>query len=228
MTALLSLSSNLIPEHVGVEHATKTHESSDEQLVEAVLRGHTNAFDVLVERHEKRARQLAFSLVKDVNDACDIVQDAFLRAYRKLGEYSRGASFYTWFYRIVYNLSVDFLRKPYRKRVELSHLEPLLGALAPLALPRTPSRLPDELVSGFELLEQISDAFEQLSMHHRNVVLLREVLGMNYGEIAETLGCAKGTVMSRLFHARERLQELLGDVHSEHFDDESGATGNQR
>jgi RNA polymerase sigma-70 factor (ECF subfamily) len=102
-----------------------------------------------------------------------------------------------------------------------------LGALTPLALPRTTSRLPDDLVSGFELLEQISNALEQLSDSHRNVVVLREVMGMNYGEIAETLGCAKGTVMSRLFHARERLQASLSGIHSEHFSDEGGATGNQ-
>lgn len=173
---------------------------------------------------KKKALHLALNVVRDENDARDLVQEAFLRAFRKIYDYSGDSAFYTWFYRIVYNLSVDFLRKPFRRRTSVERLEPILGELAPLALPRAFARTPDDVAYGAEVIERIVLALDELSEPHRVVIVLREIHGMSYGEIAEYLQCAKGTVMSRLFHARQRLQALLGDVHAEHFGDEVRTT----
>jgi RNA polymerase sigma-70 factor (ECF subfamily) len=167
-------------------------------------------------------------LVRDENDANDIVQEAFLRVFRKIEDYAGDASFYTWLYRIVYNLSVDFLRRPYRRRVGLEQLESLLGPFTAQAFPRVNSQRPDDAVHGLELFESITNALAQLSVHHREVIILREVWGMSYGEMAQYLGCARGTVMSRLFHARQRLQILLHDVYAVEFAEEGVRTGNQR
>jgi RNA polymerase sigma-70 factor (ECF subfamily) len=161
-------------------------------------------------------------VVHNENDANDIVQEAFLRVFCKLSGFSGESAFYTWFYRIVYNLAVDFLRRPYRKRVEFDRLETLLGAFTPIALPNKCTTRPDETVEGLELRQRIATALAELSVIHREVVILREVWGMSYEEMAQRLGCAKGTIMSRLHHARRRLQISLRDVYEAEYGVDGG------
>ena len=196
---------------------SRTRYLSDEQIVERVKRGDLSSFGLLVRRHEVRAMQVARTLVRDDTDANDIVQDAFVRAFCRLSDFEGGSAFYTWFYRIIHNLCVDTLRRPYRRRTQIDRLESILGEFAAVALPNTVVQSPDEFVRRSEIAVRIGDAMRRLSQPHREVFLLREILGMSYAEIAVQLGCAKGTVMSRLFHSRQHLQLLLRDLYDEEF-----------
>jgi RNA polymerase sigma-70 factor, ECF subfamily len=172
---------------------------TDEDLVAAARRGDEDAFGELVRRHQRRVVAVAIGILRSPDDARDIVQEAFLRAHRALRDFDGEARFSTWLHRIVINLCIDYARQ---RRPDTVGPEHLAGA------PST-ERDPHEAATDRELRARIHAALEQLTPAHRAVVLLREVEGFSYAEIARALGCAQGTVMSRLFHARRRLQVLL-------------------
>jgi RNA polymerase sigma-70 factor (ECF subfamily) len=177
--------------------------------------GDARRFALIVRRHQARVYRLAFSLVRNESDANDIVQEAFLRVYRKRDAFEGDSAFYTWLYRIVRNLAIDLLRRPYRGRVELEELEAIGAASALSVADALDVRSPDEDLWRRELAAHVRQALALLPNIHREVIVLRELLGMSYGEIAARLGCAQGTVMSRLFHARRRLKASLQTVYSD-------------
>jgi RNA polymerase sigma-70 factor, ECF subfamily len=190
-------------------------DSSDEQLVAEFQRGSSAAFQTLYCRHYCKARTLALSLTRDDNDAREVVQEAFIRVLCKGYRFEGQAAFYTWLYRIVYNLAIDRMRRPYRKRVPIEQAQELLRDLAPLGLPAIEGTDPFEACSTMQTLRRIIDTIQRLPTHHRDVIVMRELYGMSYSEIAGALGCSKGTIMSRLFHARRRLQGLLRSLREE-------------
>jgi RNA polymerase sigma-70 factor (ECF subfamily) len=147
--------------------------------------------------------------VHDPDDARDICQEAFLKAHKNLATFEGGAQFFTWLYRIVTNLCIDHLRKKRGQQVEFddaqSHSEPDEGGIAPHRTGFDPARA----LSDKELREHISAALAQLSPSHRAVLVMREVEGLSYQEMADALGCSIGTIMSRLFHARKKMQTML-------------------
>lgn len=145
-------------------------------------------------------------------DAEEVVQEALLKAYRKLDRFRGGSKFYTWLYRIVYNEAIDRVRKAGRNRAvdyddAIGRHEEADGA-SELMPPRMDAN-PDVVQKRRELKEQMEAALAQLSEPHQAVIVLREVKGLTYEEIAEVVGCPKGTVMSRLHHARKHMQALL-------------------
>jgi RNA polymerase sigma-70 factor (ECF subfamily) len=174
--------------------------------------GDTGAFSALVIRHQPRALALATSLVRDENDASEIVQEAFLRAYRNLHRFAGDSSFFTWLYRIVSNLCIDFLRRPQRRDGEC--IDPLLAdECGELMVNLESSQSPfDELVNK-ELQQNIARCLRRLPPYHRGVIEMRELRGMSYEEMARAMGVSKGTIMSRLFHARQKLQRSLRECH---------------
>ena len=184
----------------------------DSDLVARCRSGDQQAFRTLVDRHGRGAFQLARRLVGGDEDAEDVVQEAFLKAYRSLDRFRGGSAFYTWFYRIVYNVSIDRIRK--LRRVRTVDYDDTIGrgedagGGADLLPPRLDSD-PARVQARRELKDQMEAALEQLSEDHRAVIVLREVRGLSYAEIAEVVGCPKGTVMSRLHHARKKMQALL-------------------
>jgi RNA polymerase sigma-70 factor (ECF subfamily) len=179
----------------------------DRELIERAQRGDTPAFAELVARHQRRAFSIAFGLVRDEEDASEIVQEAFLRVYRGLEGFNGAASFFTWLYRIVKNLSIDLMRRPAWQR-ELS--DELAGEQADaLFLARLADTDPEDSLRRQELASVVGDAIDALPSYHRAVILLREVEGMSYEEMAVAAGVSKGTIMSRLFHARKKLQRAL-------------------
>jgi RNA polymerase sigma-70 factor (ECF subfamily) len=181
------------------------------------LRGDTRGFAQIMRHHQSKVYQLALSLVRNESDARDIVQEAFLRVYRKRDTFDGDSAFYTWLYRIVHNLAIDLLRKPHRSRVAFEPFDSL-GVPGELSvLSSGDIRLPDDDVWRKELAERVRLALESLSNIHREVIVQRELLGMSYAEMATRLGCAKGTVMSRLFHARRRLKISLQAIYEEAF-----------
>jgi RNA polymerase sigma-70 factor (ECF subfamily) len=190
----------------------------DRGLIEAAQRGDSAAFRKLVERHQRRAFAIALGMVRDENDAKDLVQEAFLRVYRGLDKFQGGSSFFTWFYRIVTNLAIDFMRKPGRKETEHDDARAQLDAADEADFPfvsRIDGAEPLDVVHRQELGARLRAALDALPPYHRGVVLMREVEGMSYEEMAEAMKVSKGTIMSRLFHARQKLQRALADCYEE-------------
>jgi RNA polymerase sigma-70 factor (ECF subfamily) len=169
-----------------------------------------------VQRHQRRAFAIAVSLVRDENDAREIVQEAFLRVYRNLERFKGSSSFFTWLYRIVTNLAIDLMRKPARREAELfdnPHIAEEAEAFPFVS--RIDGADPLDTIRRRELSERIQHELEALPPYHRAVIIMREVEGMSYQQMAEAMQVSKGTIMSRLFHARQKLQRALADCYDE-------------
>ncbi len=197
-----------------VGDAGDEHRRAEAELVERCRQGDQRAFRTLVERYQRKVFSLAFGLLKDPDEARDISQEAFLKAHRHIGSFQGTASFYTWLYRITVNLCIDRKRKVGRgSEVELderlSHRQ--VGSPADVLSAQKLSFNPQRVAQSSELRHRILEALAQLSEQHRAVLVLREVEGLSYKEIADSMDCPEGTVMSRLFHARRQMQQLLSD-----------------
>ena len=186
----------------------------DLDLVARSQAGDTSAFNELVTRYRSRAFSMIYQMTRNEQDAWDLAQDGFVKAWKSIGRFRGQSSFYTWLYRILMNVTIDSLR---RKRIAsgtefddaigLRQIEP--GAAT---APR-PEMQPAEKISDKEIRERIDAAIEKLSPEHRAAIVMREIDGLEYSEIAEQMDCSIGTVMSRLFYARKKLQALLKDVY---------------
>ena len=188
---------------------------SELDLVKRCQAGDTEAFDELVTRYRTRVFSMIYNMVHSEQDAWDLAQDSFVKAWRSIKRFRGRSSFYTWIYRIVMNVTIDWLRKKQVKgagaefddAVELKEIDP-----ASRTVPKADA-LPFETMERSEIRARIEKAIAQLSPEHRAVILMKEIEQMQYHESAETLGCSIGIVMSRLFYARKKLQNLLRDVY---------------
>ncbi len=193
-------------------------EEQEKQLVKAAQEGDRKAFQTLVETYQRKVYGVCLGMLKDPADSKDVSQEVFIKVYRYLDKFNFESSFYTWLYRITVNKCIDFIRKQKRKR-EVDYDDGILrdddveGDDEIL-----PSRLglnPDKVYGRKELRSQMLEALESLSEKHRTILILREVEGLSYSEMAEVLDISKGTVMSRLYHARryfqEAVKEYIGD-----------------
>jgi RNA polymerase sigma-70 factor, ECF subfamily len=188
---------------------------SDLDLVTRSQAGDTEAFDELVTRYRTRVFGMIYNMVHSEQDAWDLAQDSFLKAWKSIKRFRGRSSFYTWIYRIVMNVTIDWLRKKQVKgggsefddAIQLKEVEP-----ASKTVPKSEA-LPHEKIERSEIRARIDQAIAQLSPEQRAVILMKEIEEMQYHEIAEALGCSIGTVMSRLFYARKKLQNLLRDVY---------------
>jgi RNA polymerase sigma-70 factor (ECF subfamily) len=184
------------------------------KLVDRARGGDTQAFRELFERYHRRAYLLARGVVRNPDDAFDVVQDAFIKAHRHLDKFEGTSSFYTWLYRIVMNLAIDHLRKRRRaKHVDFTDAIGREGEDSPVSeealLPRILGQNPAKAMIQKEIREQIGRALDELSDNHRAVLVMRELEGLSYEEMAQVMHCSKGTIMSRLFHARRNMQKRL-------------------
>jgi RNA polymerase sigma-70 factor, ECF subfamily len=188
---------------------------SELDLVKQCQAGNTEAFDQLVTRYRTRVFAMIYNMVHNEQDARDLAQDSFVKAWKSIRHFRGRSSFYTWIYRIVMNVTIDWLRKKqvkgagteFNDAIQLKEIEPS-SRTAPKADP-----LPHERMERSEIRARIDNAIAQISPEHRAVILMKEIEEMQYHEIAEALGCSIGTVMSRLFYARKKLQNLLRDVY---------------
>jgi RNA polymerase sigma-70 factor (ECF subfamily) len=185
---------------------------SDDDVIARILGGDRDAFRLLVERYQARAHRLALRILRDEDQANDAVQEAFVKAYNNLAKFERRSAFFTWLYRLVKNQCLDMLRRDRSSRA----LEWEEGSLAEAEASFAETPEVDGVVFApaaermrGELREKINAAIAQLPVAARETLVLREVEGLSYAEIAEALGIPKGTVMSRLFYARRQLQKLL-------------------
>jgi RNA polymerase sigma-70 factor (ECF subfamily) len=188
-------------------------ELSDSDLVDLIQGGDATAFRGLVERFQGRIYAHIYGMIRNREEARDLTQETFVKAYRNIGGFRREASFTTWLYRIASNVTIDHIRK--HRRVRVSEFDERFGhsdqgdeVWDPDHLRRSPGKD----LERAQLYTRIMDAMQQLPEDQRQVVLLREIEGFSYREIAETMGIPEGTVMSRLFYARKKLQALLADV----------------
>lgn len=188
---------------------------SDEEAIRRVRAGERDAFRVLVERYQARAYRLALRVLRHEEEARDAVQEAFLKAYGSLDRFEGRARFYTWLYRLVMNQCLDQKRRDRSDRETPFEEEGGAGAGAP------PEAAPEVLgvrfapaaaAMGKELRRHLAEAIDGLPDAARATLLLREVEGLSYAEIAETLEIPKGTVMSRLYYARRQVQERLREA----------------
>ncbi len=182
----------------------------DRHLIAQCLGGRRDAFGELVSRYQARLYNAAIRLVDNPEDAADVVQDAFLNAYQSLRSFKGDAEFFTWLYRIAFNVAISLKRK---KRAVVS-LD-AQGSGEHSLEPDDPSEYtrPGALLERTEDEAQLHAAMERLSDEHRNVLLMKDIEGMKYEEIAEVLGVPIGTIRSRLHRARLDLRNLL-DPHN--------------
>jgi RNA polymerase sigma-70 factor (ECF subfamily) len=184
-------------------------DANEAELIERARKGDTQAFGVLIERYQRRVVGVAMAVVHNQDDALELAQETFIRAYENLAKFESRSSFSTWLYRIAANISIDFRRREGRHTI-------VRGEEGEHELDRLPSERGDSFLesSRSELGRRLRDALQELTPEHRTVILLREVEGLSYDEISEVLQCPRGTVMSRLHYARDRLRGILGDLDS--------------
>jgi RNA polymerase sigma-70 factor (ECF subfamily) len=183
-------------------------------VVARAKQGDHEAFRVLVERYQGRAYALALRVLRDEERARDAVQEGFLKAYTSLAKFEGRSGFYTWLYRLVMNHCLDMRRRDRSDReVEWDESRSLDPERSPgaeaLAGRGAGNPSPIQAVERSELRKHVAEAIEQLPLEARETLLLREVDGLSYAEIAEALDIPKGTVMSRLHYARKRVREIL-------------------
>lgn len=190
-------------------------EPSDRDAIRQAQAGDPDAYRVLVERYQGRAFRLALRVLRDEDAARDAVQDAFLKAWSALPKFEGRSSFFTWLYRLVMNQCLDHKRRDRSTRhVEFEEGGHVEAELSDDPSPETlgVSFAPAAEVARKELREQLAEAIERLPDAARETLLLREVEGLSYSEIAKALEIPKGTVMSRLHYARKQLQSWLLEV----------------
>jgi RNA polymerase sigma-70 factor, ECF subfamily len=186
---------------------------SVEELVSLAKQGDTNAFDRLVDLYQDRIYSYAARMVRDPVEAEDIAQEAFVRAYRSLKSFRGASSFQTWLYRITSNLTVDAMRR-HRRENTISLDAPVDTEEGQTAREREDAAAtgPDRSVETLELQRQVHRAIQRLSPKLRSVVVLFDLQGLSYEEIADILGCPLGTVKSRLYNARMELRRSLQGI----------------
>ena len=191
------------------KRATPTGKGTlDQELVERVQRGDKQAFDVLVLRYQQKVVSLVMRYIRDPAEALDVTQEAFIKAYRAIGDFRGDSAFYTWVYRIAINTAKNYLvaqgRRPPGSDVDAETAEQLdmSGRLRESATPEH-NLLKDEIA------QTVQEAIAELPEDLRTAITLRELEGMSYEEIANSMSCPIGTVRSRIFRAREAIDKKL-------------------
>jgi RNA polymerase sigma-70 factor (ECF subfamily) len=188
-----------------------SNESTDKELVKRVQKGDKGAFDLLVLKYEQKIVNLVMRYVRDPEQALDITQEAFIKAYRALPRFRGDSAFYTWLYRIAVNTAKNYLAAQRRRPtdIELDLQDPeQYGLHAKLKETDTP----EGVALSKELQETLERAIESLPDDLRTAIILRELDGMSYEEIAQTMDCPVGTVRSRIFRARDAIAKKVGNL----------------
>ena len=183
----------------------------DHEIVRAVLDGDAAAYRGLVERYQNRIYGVCFGMTRNREDARDMAQEAFVKAYRNLNRFRFGSSFYTWLCRIAMNVSIDHLRRMRVRRTEALEENDDGGDGDGVIHVAHHRGDPGKNLERKRLHGRILDALGELPEEQRQAVVLREMEGLSYKEIAEVMGIPEGTVMSRLFYARKKLQAALAE-----------------
>jgi RNA polymerase sigma-70 factor, ECF subfamily len=188
--------------------------AGDDALVRAAQAGDMGAFEELVARHRDKIYARAYSMMRNEEDAIDLSQEAWVKGWQRVKQFQGESSFATWMTRIVINLCLDQLRRQKRQRAEsIEEMDDEAGGVERQMPAITVN--PTERLERAELRRRIDEALGKLSDAHRTVLVLHEFQEMEYKEIARTMDCSIGTVMSRLFYARRKMAALLADLKKE-------------
>jgi len=188
-----------------------TPEQSDLALVQRVQRGERSAFDVLVLQYQQKVLKLVLRYIRDPMEAEDVVQEAFIKAFRAIGSFRGDSAFYTWIYRIAINTAKNALVSSKRRPVsyDIDVQDPEQGDLEARL---TDGETPEQLAMTEEIRQTVNHAMADLPEDLRTAIVLREIDGLSYEEIAESMDCPVGTVRSRIFRAREAIDRRLRPV----------------
>ncbi len=180
----------------------------DQDLVERAQRGDKKAFDILVLKYQNRLIKLIAGYIRDPDEVLDVAQEAFIKAYRALPKFRGDSAFYTWIYRIAINTAKNYLVSQGRRPPD-SDIEASDAAQLDSGAELRDTATPEHIMLRDEIEKTVFEAIEQLPDDLRAAVTLRELEGLSYEEIAEVMGCPIGTVRSRIFRAREAINEKL-------------------
>ncbi len=193
------------------KHSAGEHVDVDNDLVLRVQKGDKRAFDCLVIKYQHRIVQLVNRYIKDPSEAQDIAQEAFIKAYRALSDFRGDSAFYTWLYRIAINTAKNFLAAKARRggdfECDVQEAEQIENAPQLQGMDT-----PEQLVMNDEILQVVNAAIDALPEDMRMAIMLRELEGMSYEEIAQIMNCPVGTIRSRLFRAREAIDKQLNPL----------------
>ncbi|MGB0334523.1 MAG: sigma-70 family RNA polymerase sigma factor [Opitutales bacterium] len=196
---------------ISVQEKTSSERDLDWAIVQRVQAGHVGAFDQLVQKYREHIFSVIYNMTSNREDASDLTQETFIKAFQAIGRFKGNSSFFTWIYRIAINTTMTFLKKRNRRRFisyekideEVSNTEIFERLTA-----KTRS---EKGVLMSELQEKLNDALQKLSPKHRTVVILHEIEGLEHAQIAEITKTSVGTVRSRLHYAKQQLQSYLQD-----------------
>lgn len=195
-----------------VPSAERKKEADDDLIiVEKVQAGDVDAFDILIRKYRERVYSVIYNLTSNREDASDLAQDTFIKAFQSINRFKGKSSFFTWLYRIALNTTLTHLRKnklrrffSFEKMVDEDHSAGFIDSM-------TSDSDSDKAALMSELQEKLNDAFQKLSVKHRTVITLFEIDGLSHKEISDIVGCSVGTVRSRLHYAKQFLQGELKD-----------------
>jgi len=175
------------------------------ELISRCQQGDSDALKEIFDQYHKKVYHIAYGVVRQREEALDIVQEVFVKLYHSIRNFKGKSKFYTYLYRMAMNTAIDHARKmgrsPFLRLEEMEGFQPSEGI----------EKRPDSILLHKELEERVRVALEKLPKDQRMALIFREVEGLSYQEMAEAMGCSIGTVMSRLHYARKRIQELLKD-----------------
>jgi len=183
---------------------------SDRELVNNVIKGESQAFDVLVSRYQNRIEKLVLRFVSDRALSLDITQEIFIKIYKYLPDFKHNCTFYTWAYRIAINTVKNYHRLN-AKRLRAIEVDYSLAELTNNGSELKDFGSPEQILIAYELESAINQAFRQLPQDLRRSIMLREIKGMSYEDIAKKMHCPIGTVRSRIFRARHCMSESLAN-----------------
>ena len=193
------------------ETTTSPSQGYDASLVERAQKGDLDAFDSLTIKYRQRLLSVIYNMTSNREDAADLTQEAFVKAFRSIGRFKGKSSFFTWLYRIGVNVTLSHLQKNKARRFfsfenlsEEVNQETAFEVLASRSKTERPTLLN-------ELQEKLNEALQKLSNKHRTIVVLFEIEGLSHKQIAEIMKCSEGTVRSRLHYAKQQLQGYLSD-----------------
>jgi len=194
-----------------VNEQVRNTEDLDQELVQRVQQGDKSAFDLLVIKYQHKIVHLVNRYVKDPSEAQDVAQDTFIKAYRALGDFRGESAFYTWLYRIAINTAKNYLlsrsRRHFDYEIDVQDAEQVENS------PQLKDiETPENLLMNEQIIAVIKSAIERLPEEMRIAITLREFEGMSYEEIAEAMDCPIGTVRSRIFRAREAIDQKLNPL----------------
>ena len=184
----------------------------DAELVARVQQGDKRAFDLLVLKYQRKIMRLLSRMLRDPGDVEDVAQEAFIKAYRALPQFRGDSAFYTWLYRIAINTARNWQAASARRRSAPNVIETEDGETFSQIDNLTDISTPESLAASRQIVETVNAAINALPEELRTAIVLREIEGMSYEDIAQTMGCPIGTVRSRIFRAREAIATQLRPV----------------